>query len=76
MFCRADEVELPISHPQKAFIVGALEKEIRLSVVRRIQGTLPEQYQPLLPESDEEDVPRFKYADDSKFMVAFIQDKN
>ena len=59
-------MELPTAHPQKAFIVGALEKEVRLSVMRRIQGTLPEQYQTLLSESDEEDIPAFKYADDSK----------
>ena len=63
---RVEDVDLPTAHPQKAFIVGALEKEIRLSVVRRIQGTLPDQYQPLLPEADEEDIPNFKYSDDSK----------
>lgn len=51
-------------HPKKAFIIGALEKEIRLSFAKRIRDTLPDQYHPLIPENKEKDVPDFKYADD------------
>lgn len=53
-------------HPKKAFIVGALEKEIRLSFAARIRGTLPEPYQPLVSEAQEEDTPPFKYQSDRK----------
>ena len=58
-------MDLPNARPNKAFILGALEKEIRLSVVQRIRGTLPEPYQQLLPAGDEDDAPPFKYSDDS-----------
>ena len=58
-------MDLPNARPQKAFILGALEKEVRLSVVQRIRGTLPEPYQALLPTSSEDDAPLFKFADDS-----------
>ena len=68
-FSRITDVDLPNARPQKAFILGALEKEVRLSVVQRIRGTLPEQYQALLPTSSEDDAPAFKFADDSKFRV-------
>ena len=62
---RTDDVDLPNARPHKAFILGALEKEVRLSVVQRIRGTLPEPYQPLLPSGEEDDAPPFKYSDDS-----------
>lgn len=48
-------------HPKKAFMVGALEKEIRLSFAQRIRGTLPEPYQPLISAAKEQDTPDFKY---------------
>jgi len=57
-------VELPLAHPKKAFIVGALEKEIRLSFAQRIRGTLPEPYQPLISKAQEQDQPDFKYLSD------------
>ena len=63
-FPRVDDVELPLVHPKKAFIVGALEKEIRLSFAQRIRGTLPEPYQPLVSEAKEKDTPDFKYNSD------------
>ena len=63
---RVGDVDLPMTHPKKAFMAGALEKEVRLSFAQRIRGTLPEPYQPLLPEAKEQDVPVFKYADDRK----------
>ena len=61
---RVDEVSLPPSHPKKAFILGALEREIRLSFASRIRGTLPEPYHILIAESKEQDIPPFKYASD------------
>ncbi|KAL8734476.1 MAG: hypothetical protein Q9166_001375 [cf. Caloplaca sp. 2 TL-2023] len=59
-----DDIELPLVKPKKAFIVGALEKEIRLSFAQRIRGTLPEPYQALITEAKEEDTPDFKYNSD------------
>lgn len=59
-----DDVELPILHPKKSFIAGALDKEIRLSFAQRIKGTLPAPYQPLITEDKEKDVPDFKYNDE------------
>ncbi|KAL8943958.1 MAG: hypothetical protein Q9216_000771 [Gyalolechia sp. 2 TL-2023] len=59
-----DDVELPLAKPKKAFIVGALEKEIRLSFAQRIRGTLPEPYQALITEAKDKDVPEFKYNSD------------
>ena len=52
-------------HPKKAFIIGALDKEIRLSFAKRIRATLPEKYHPLIPEGKDKDTPDFKYADES-----------
>ncbi|KAK7953964.1 hypothetical protein PG988_014658 [Apiospora saccharicola] len=57
----ADDVELPDIHPCKAFIIGALDKEIRLSFAQRIKGTLPPQYQVLIGPEKEQDTPDFKY---------------
>jgi nuclear cap-binding protein subunit 1 len=42
-------------------MIGALEKEIRLSFANRIRETLPLPYQPLIPKSKDKDVPDFKY---------------
>lgn len=61
-----DDVELQSLHPKKAFIQGALDKEIRLSFAQRIKGTLPEPYQPLITEAKEKDTPDFKYNDEGK----------
>ncbi|KAI0167143.1 MIF4G like-domain-containing protein [Hypoxylon sp. FL1284] len=59
-----DDVNLPDVHPRKAFILGALDKEIRLSFAQRIKGTLPEPYQALIGPEKEQDTPDFKYNDD------------
>ncbi|KAI0999376.1 hypothetical protein K3495_g8819 [Podosphaera aphanis] len=56
-----DDVELPDLDPKKAFIEGALDKEIRLSFAQRIKGTLPAPYQQLITEEKEKDTPDFKY---------------
>lgn len=63
--CRVEDVSLPDIHPKKAFIIDALDKEIRLSFSKRIKGTLPEPYQALISSEKEKDVPDFKYQDDS-----------
>ncbi|KAI9810972.1 MAG: hypothetical protein M1827_005703 [Pycnora praestabilis] len=59
-----NDVELSDVHPKKAFMVGALEKEIRLSFAQRIRGTLPEPYQSLISEAKEKDTPDLKYNSD------------
>lgn len=65
-----EDVELSPLHPKKAFIAGALDKEVRLSFAQRIKGTLPEPYQPLITEGKEKDTPDFKYNEDGKFHLA------
>ncbi|KAI1663074.1 MIF4G like-domain-containing protein [Daldinia decipiens] len=59
-----DDVNLPDMDPRKAFILGALDKEIRLSFAQRIKGTLPEPYQALIGPEKEQDTPEFKFNDD------------
>jgi nuclear cap-binding protein subunit 1 len=61
-----EDVELSNLDPKKAFIVGALDKEIRLSFAQRIKGTLPGPYQSLITEEKEKDTPDFKFNDPSK----------
>ncbi|KAK4694518.1 nuclear cap-binding protein subunit 1, partial [Lecanoromycetidae sp. Uapishka_2] len=60
-----DDVKLPMVHPKKAFMMGSLEKEIRLSFAARIRGTLPEPYRPLISEAKEKDTPDFKYNEEN-----------
>lgn len=60
-----DDVELPHVHPKKAFILDALDKEIRLSFAARIKGVLPDPYKPLIAKEKELDSPDFKYSDPS-----------
>ncbi|KAI1076302.1 MIF4G like-domain-containing protein [Whalleya microplaca] len=59
-----EDVNFPDMHPCKAFIIGALDKEIRLSFAQRIKGTLPEPYQVLIGPEKEQDTPEFKFNDD------------
>ncbi|KAG9537729.1 hypothetical protein KCV04_g23737, partial [Aureobasidium melanogenum] len=56
-----DELERSDLEPRKAFIVGSLDKEIRLSFAKRIRETLPEAYAPLISEGKMKDTPDFKY---------------
>ncbi|CAK7267522.1 Nuclear cap-binding protein subunit 1 [Sporothrix epigloea] len=58
-----DDVDLPNLHPHKAFILGAIDKEIRLSFAQRIKNTLPDPYRKLIHADTEQDVPPFKYAE-------------
>ncbi len=64
-----DDVELPSLDPKKAFIQGALDKEIRLSFAQRIKGTLPAPYQQLITEEKEKDTPDFKYNNPGKSLL-------
>ncbi|PHH70949.1 hypothetical protein CDD82_6822 [Ophiocordyceps australis] len=57
----ADNTQLPDLDARKWLLLGALDKEIRLSFAQRIQKTLPEPYQPLIGPEKEKDVPDFKY---------------
>nr|POE56826.1 nuclear cap-binding protein subunit 1 [Quercus suber] len=61
---RVPDVSLPDLHPKKAFIRGALEKEVQLSFSKRVRATLPEPYHPLIPASKDKEMPDFKFADD------------
>lgn len=61
---REEDVQLSMVNPRKAFIVSALDKEIRLSFAQRIKGTLPAPYQALIPEEKAKDTPDFKFADE------------
>lgn len=67
---RVDDVDLSSAHPKKAFIMGALEKEIRLSFAQRIRGTLPEPYQPLISKAKELETPDLKYNLDREHSVS------
>lgn len=58
------DIDLPELQPKKAFINGALDKEIRLSFAKRIRETLPQPYHPLISASKEKDIPDFKFAND------------
>lgn len=52
--------------PKKAFIIGAIDKEIRLSFVKRIRDTLPQAYHEVISEGKEKDTPDFKYKVESE----------
>lgn len=67
-----EDAYLPNNHPFKAFIIGAIDKEIRLSFAQRIKNTLPEPYQPLIGPEKEKDVPDFKFKDDRKIFFHYI----
>ncbi|PFH58474.1 hypothetical protein XA68_13616 [Ophiocordyceps unilateralis] len=56
-----DDAQLPDLHPRKWFLLGALDKEVRLSFAQRIRKTLPEAYQPLIEDEKDLDVPAFKF---------------
>jgi nuclear cap-binding protein subunit 1 len=64
----ANDVSLPDVHPRKSLILGALDKEIRLSFAQRIKKTLPPDYDGLIGPEKEKDVPDFKFASDSTYL--------
>lgn len=57
----SEHLNYPAVHPKKAFILGSLEKEIRLSFATRIKGTLPEPFKELIPAEREKEQPVFKF---------------
>lgn len=57
----SEHLNFPDVHPKKAFILGSLEKEIRLSFATRIKGTLPDPFKELIPEEREKEQPFFKF---------------
>jgi nuclear cap-binding protein subunit 1 len=57
----SEHLNFPDVHPKKAFILGSLEKEIRLSFATRIKGTLPDAFKELIPEEREKEQPIFKF---------------
>ncbi|KUI71297.1 Nuclear cap-binding protein subunit 1 [Cytospora mali] len=65
------DVKLPNLHPCKAFIMGAIDKEIRLSFAGRIRKTLPDGYQELVPPEKDQEEPPFKFENDD---VPFAQE--
>ena len=65
---RIGELDRSDISPKKAFIIAALDKEVRLSFAKRIRDTLPEPYYSLLSEGKFKDIPPFKYdSDDTPF---------
>lgn len=68
-----DDITRPDVDPRKAFIIGALEKEIRLSFAKRIRDTLPEPYHELIPEIKEKDTPDFKFSSEGKLCYSYIR---
>lgn len=58
------EVDEPDIAPKKAFIIGTLDKEIRLGFSKRVRDTLPEPFHPLVPEGKDREIPPYKYRDD------------
>lgn len=51
--------------PKTAFIIAAIDKEIRLSFAKRIRETLPKEYHHLITEGKFKDSPDYKYNNDS-----------
>jgi hypothetical protein len=65
---RADDLLLSDLHPKKAFIIAALDREIRLSFAKRIRSTVPKEMHALIPERlDEDKSPDFKYDSEGEF---------
>lgn len=61
---RQDVLTTSDLEPQKSFIIGAIDKEIRLSFAKRIRDALPEAYQSLITEGQMRETPTFKFKDD------------
>jgi nuclear cap-binding protein subunit 1 len=61
-----EDVDSSAVSMKKAFIVAAIDKEIRLSFTKRIRETLPKEYHKLIPTGKEKDVPDFKFNNPGK----------
>ena len=67
---RIEDVTSSDLHPKKAFIIAALDKEIRLSFAARIRKTVPEEYHHLISqELDADKSPDFKYDDPREYCL-------
>lgn len=78
----ADDIDLSPLHCRKAFIIGTLDKEVRLSFAPRIRDSLPENFRDLIPRGQDNDVPDFKYNDathpyhtEAKELVGIVRKK-
>ncbi|KAF2669198.1 nuclear cap-binding complex, subunit NCBP1/CBP80 [Microthyrium microscopicum] len=60
-----EDVDASPVNPKHAFILGAIDKEIRLSFTKRIRETLPPDYHKLIAEGKLKDTPDFKYSNES-----------
>ncbi|KAF2158081.1 hypothetical protein K461DRAFT_310046 [Myriangium duriaei CBS 260.36] len=76
------EVGLPDLHPKKAFILSAIEKEIRLSFPKRIADSLPPDFASLIAKAQYNDQPDFKfnnastpYSQQGKALLTTLKDK-
>lgn len=70
---RVEDVQRSAIDPKKAFIISALDKEIRLSFAKRIRETLPVVYHSLIPEGKDNDTPEFKYIKEGKFIRCRVE---
>lgn len=81
-----EELQHSDLQPTKAFIIGIVDKEIRLSFAKRIRETLPQEYWPLISEDKMKDAPDLKftvpgadetvpYAVQSKEVIALLRKK-
>ena len=52
-------------HCRKAFTLGLLDKEVRLSFAQRIRKSLPEAFTGCIPTSMDNDIPEWKYRDET-----------
>lgn len=60
--------------PHKWFILGVLDKEVRLSFAKRIRDNenFPESYRHLVPTSRDNDIPEYKYSKEREYLLTFI----
>lgn len=65
---RLDGASEAASSDQKAFLKYVLQKEIRLSFVDRIRGTIPAAFQSLIFDTKEGEVPRTAYLENGMFI--------
>jgi hypothetical protein len=66
---RIEDVKKSELTPKKAFIIAALDKEIRLSFAKRIRETLPQEYHHIITEGKFKDVPDYKYNSERTYHI-------
>jgi nuclear cap-binding protein subunit 1 len=66
-------VDAPPVSPKHAFILAAIDKEIRLSFTKRIRDTLPPEYHKLIAEGKLKETPDFKFKSEGKnYSIYFL----